>query len=481
MKFFYFLILVLSLGLSACAINPVTGERDFTIVSEAEEIEQGRRYHKEIIASYGVYDDPALQQYVNRIGQELAAKSHRAHLKFTFTVLDSPDINAFALPGGYIYITRGIMAYFNSEAELAGVLGHEIGHVTARHSVRQQAGQFASNLLSVLITATTGQQELGNLSQQLSTGLIRGYGRDHELEADRLGAEYLHTAGYDPENMLEVIGVLKDQEVYEKALAAKEKRPANIYHGVFSTHPRNDDRLKTVVRAAKKLSARTYRDDNQAGYEGMIDGMAWGSSLKQGIVANNRFSHPQLAIGLQLPKGWKVNNNPQFLQARNSKTGALVQIGVTSLKKDESLEGLLKRLTKSKKLKVSKKGYGVTANTQAKPSGGDAQPARISAIKLDNSQALTLFGTSTKDHFSNTDKQLLNINQSFRRLDQAQIDAIKAPQLKVVKRNVQSFEELARQSALEYEAVNTLRLLNRAFPSGNITALDKVKTITLDD
>jgi predicted Zn-dependent protease len=481
MKFASILILTLSLGLGACAINPVTGERDFAMVSEAQEIEQGRRYHKEIIASYGVYDDPALQQYVNRIGQDLAAKSHRAHLKFTFTVLDSPDINAFALPGGYIYITRGIMAYFSSEAELAGVLGHEIGHVTARHSVRQQAGQFASNLLSVLITATTGQQALGNLSQQLSTGLIRGYGRDHELEADRLGAEYLHTAGYDPENMLEVIGVLKDQEVYEKALAAKEKRPANIYHGVFSTHPRNDDRLKTVVRAAKKLSARTYRDNNQAGYESMIDGMAWGSSLKQGIVANNRFSHPELAIGLQLPKGWKVNNNPQFLQARNSKTGALVQIGVTPLNKDESLEELLKRLTKNKELKVSKNDFAVTASTRVKPSSSDYQPARISAIELENSQALTLLGTSTKDHFADTDKQLLSINQSFRHLDQAQIDAIKAPQLKVVKRNVQSFEELARQSALEYEAVNTLRLLNRAFPSGNITAFDKVKTITLDD
>ena len=481
MKLIYILILTLSLGLGACAINPVTGKQDFVTISEAEEISQGRRYHKEIIATYGVYDDPALQQYVDRIGQELAAKSHRAHLEYTFTVLDSPDINAFALPGGYVYVTRGIMAYLDSEAELAGVIGHEIGHVTARHSVRQQGGQLASNILSILVAATTGDQTLGNLSQQLSTGLIRGYGRDHELEADRLGAEYLHTASYDPENMLEVIGVLKDQEVYEKALAAKENRPANIYHGVFSTHPRNDDRLKTVVRAAKKLSVKTYRDNNQAGYEGMIDGLAWGPSLKQGIVVNNHFSHPELAIGLQLPKGWKVANNPQFLQARNSETGALVQIGVTSLNKDESLEGLLKRLTKNKELKVSKKDYGVTASTRAKPSSGDYQPARISAIELDNSQALTLFGTSTRDHFSDTDKQLLNINQSFRHLNQAQIDAIKAPRLKIVKPNVQSFEVLARQSALEYEAVNTLRLLNRTFPKGNIATLDRLKTITIDD
>ncbi len=481
MKFANILFLAMSLALTACATNPVTGKSDFAIVSEPQEIEQGRRYHKQIISNYGVYDDPELQQYVNRIGQELAARSHRAKLKFTFTVLDSPDINAFALPGGYVYITRGIMAYLDSEAELAGVLGHEIGHVTARHSVRQQGGQLASDLLSILITATTGNDDLGGLSQQLSTGLIRGYGRDHELEADRLGAQYLHLTGYDPENMLEVIGVLKDQEVYEKALAKKENRDASNYHGVFSTHPRNDDRLKTVVRAAKKLSAQTYRDNNQAGYYNKIDGMSWGPSINQGIVTKNRFAHPGLAIALQLPDGWKVNNNPQFLEARNPETGALVQIGVMPLKKKESLNGLLKRLTQNKELKVSKKDYGVTASTRVKPEGGDYQPARVSAITLKNSQALTLFGTSTKDGFSGTDKQLLDINRSFRHLNPAQVEAIKAPRLRIVGRNTQSFESLAQRSALDYEAVNILRLLNRAFPKGNITGIDKLKTVTLDD
>ena len=481
MKYVILVTLVMSLGLGACATNPVTGKQDFVTISEAEEITQGKRYHEVITATYGIYDDPALQQYVNRIGQELAAKSHRANLKFTFTVLDSPDINAFALPGGYVYVTRGIMAYLGSEAELAGVIGHEIGHVTARHSVRQQGGQFASNIFSILIAATTGDQSLTNLSQQLSTGLIRGYGRDHELEADRLGAEYLHIAGYDPENMLEVIGVLKDQEVYEKALAAKENRQPNIYHGVFATHPRNDDRLKTVVRKAKKLSVKTYRDDNQAGYENMIDGMHWGPSVSQGVVVNNRFAHPDLAIGLQLPRGWRVDNNPRFLEARNPKTNALVQIGVMPLKKNESLEGLLKRLTQSKELKVSEQAYGVTASTQVKPRGGDSQPARVSAIKLDNSQALTLFGTSSKDHFPDTNKKLLAINQSFQHLNQAQIDAIKVPRLKIVRRSSPSFNNLAQQSALEYEAENTLRLLNRAFPKGDIKTFDRLKTITLDD
>jgi len=481
MNFAVLSLVLLSLALSSCATNPVTGDSDFALVSEATEIKQGRSYHKEIIASYGAYDDAALQQYVNRVGQELASKSHRAHLKFTFTVLDSAEINAFALPGGYIYVTRGILAYLDSEAELAGVLGHEIGHVTARHSVRQQAGQLASNLLSILVTATTGDQTLGNLSQQLGTGLVRGYGRDHELEADRLGAEYLHTTGYDPETMLEVIGVLKDQEVYEKALAKQEKRNANIYHGVFSTHPRNDDRLKTVVRAAKKLSNQSYRDDNQSGYRGRIDGLLWGPSLKQGIVANNRFVHPELAFALQLPDGWKVRNRPEFLEARNLDTGALVQIGVVSRKKDESLSKLLKRLLEDSKLKVDQEEYGVTANTRVKPRDGDYQPARISAIALQESRVLTLFGTAPKDSFKTTSKQLLEINRSFKQLNPAQIAAIKAPRLRIIEDSMPSFERLAQQSAIEYEAVNILRLLNRAFPNGSITDLDKLKTVILDD
>ena len=481
MKFASTLLLILSLALNACATNPVTGKSDFALVSESEEINQGRSYHNQIIAEYGIYDDPVLQQYVNGIGQELAARSHRAHLKFTFTVLDSPEINAFALPGGYVYITRGIMAYLDSKAELAGVLGHEIGHVTARHSVRQQSGQMASTLLSVLITATTGQSGLGDLSNQLSSGIIRGYGREHELEADRLGAEYLHLSGYDPEIMLEVIGVLKDQEVYEQALAKKEDREPNIYHGVYSTHPRNDDRLKTVVRAAKNLSVQTYRDSDQTGYYAKIDGMMWGPSIKQGILANNLFSHPELAFSLQLPETWEVNNYPEFLQARNPQNAAIVQVGVNGLKKDESPGGLLKRLSNDEKLEVSSNENGATARIMAKPRNGDEQPARISAIALDSSLALTLLGTSTEDQFAATDKALLGIIQSFRRLSPAQVDAIEVPRLHIVSRNIDSFETLAEQSAIEYEAVDILRLLNRAYPDGNIDKIKNLKTVTFDD
>ena len=480
MKLACLLIPLLTLALSACATNPVTGESDFALITESEEVEQGRKYHKQIIANYGVYDDPDLQNYVNQVGQALARKSHRAHLKFTFTVLDSPEINAFALPGGYIYITRGIMAYLDSTAELAGVLGHEIGHVTARHSVRQQSGQMVSSIFSELITITTGVSGLGDISDQVGTGLIRGYGREHELEADKLGAEYLHKGGYDPEIMLKVIGVLKDQEVYEQALARKEGREPSSYHGVYSTHPRNDDRLKTVVRAAKKLSAQSYRDKDRSGYYGMVDGMAWGPSIKQGILAGNQFTHPDLAFKLQLPETWQANNYPEALVARDPETGSIIQIGVVSLKKDETLANLLKRISDNKKLKVENRAYGVIARTQLEMQDGKTQPARLSAIALDNSLVLTLLGTAEQEQFSETDKILLDVNLSVSRLSAQEVDNIQTPQLQIVKRTDQTFESLAEQSAIDYEAVNILRLLNRAFPDGNITELDNLKTIVFD-
>ena len=474
------LLLIACLALGACAKNPVTGDQDFALMSEAEEIQQGRDYHSEILRNYGRYDDDELQDYVNRVGQKLAAASHRAHLEYHFTVLDTPEINAFALPGGYIYVTRGIMAYLDSEAELAGVLGHEIGHVTARHSVRQQAGQFATGILSVLISATTGESALGSLSQQLSTGLIRGYGRDHELEADQLGAEYLHACGYDPENMLEVIGVLKDQEVYERALAEKENRPPNIYHGVYATHPENDERLQTVVRAARQLSSERYRDDNRDEYHRHIDGMIWGSSLEQGVVANNRLAHPELAIAMDLPAGWKVDNNPRFLEARDPASTALLQVGVTARNKKESPAAALKRLTGDDDLETMDTDYGATAISRVRIRGA-GQDARIAAVVLDDKTLLTLLGTADAEDFSEADTRLLAAYASFEHLDAAQVAAIRAPRLRVIEAESSSFDALAADSALDYDAENILRLLNRSFPAGRISQLDRVKTVTLDD
>ena len=165
-----------ALLLAACATNPVTGKSDFVLMSEEQEISLGRRYSSEIVKQMPVYEDPQLADLVQRVGEQLASHSHRPDLYYRFTVLDSTTVNAFALPGGYIYITRGMLAYLNSEAELAAVLGHEIGHVTARHSVRQQSTSTMTDLLGAVISVSTGIQGIDSLTNMAGTAIVRGYG-----------------------------------------------------------------------------------------------------------------------------------------------------------------------------------------------------------------------------------------------------------------------------------------------------------------
>ena len=192
---------------------------------------------------------------MNQVGQRIAAVSHRPQLQYTFTVLDSEEVNAFALPGGYVYITRGIMAYLNSEAELVAVLGHEVGHVTARHAVRQQTGAMATGVGATVIGILTGSGDLANVANMAGTALVTGYGRDMELEADDLGAQYLERLGYNPEAMIDIVRLLKNQEAFEIQQARLENRKPHVYHGVFSTHPDNDTRLQQVVKSAHKAGA----------------------------------------------------------------------------------------------------------------------------------------------------------------------------------------------------------------------------------
>jgi predicted Zn-dependent protease len=207
-------ILLVALGwlITGCATNPVTGSSDFVLMSEAQEISLGQQYSTEIAKEMPAYPDPVLEELVQRVGKNLAQHSHRPGLEYHFTIVDSTQVNAFALPGGYIYITRGMLAYLNSEAELAAVLGHEIGHVTARHSVRQQSTSAVTGILGAVLAASTGIQGADSLTSLASTAIVRGYGREHELEADRLGAEYLARSGYDPEAMLKVVSVLKTRK-----------------------------------------------------------------------------------------------------------------------------------------------------------------------------------------------------------------------------------------------------------------------------
>ena len=259
---------------TACSTNPVTGKKDFSLISKDQELSMGAQAHRAVLKQQKRLNNPRLQAYVNNIGQSLARNSHRNNIPYKFTVLEDPSVNAFALPGGYIYITTGLMAYLNSEGELAGVLGHEIGHVTARHGAQQQSAGLASAILLEILAKKASKGTAKSLNQ-LSNALISGYGRDHELHADKLGAEYLARVGYSPSNMYDVISVLKAQEEFSKYIARREGRQPPSYHGVFSSHPSNDQRLQTVINAAKSIRTAGTRSSNHDGYLKQIKGLKY--------------------------------------------------------------------------------------------------------------------------------------------------------------------------------------------------------------
>src|ERR1700753_2048127 len=226
---------------SACATNPAPGGHTVVLTSVKGEQEQARRVHLEIIQFYGLYEDQAVQDYVQRVGARVAAQTPIANWNFKFFVLDDDEVNAFPPGGGYVYIHRGLLNYLGSEAELASVLGHEIGHDVARHPARAETRNVLMSVGAVAAAIASGSEAIAQMANIGATAWLQGYGRDQEMEADRLGLEYAAKAGYSPEAMAKVFRVLKDQESFELQRAREDGREPNIYHGVFSDHPAPDE------------------------------------------------------------------------------------------------------------------------------------------------------------------------------------------------------------------------------------------------
>ena len=238
--------------------------------------------HEKLIENIGIYENPKLQAYINEIGARLVANSSMPNREFTFTLLDSPDINAFALPGGLIYINRGLLAYLDNEAELAGVIAHEIGHITERHHSRRRTQTITNQVAAVSALILTGSGDLYDATSMFGAELISGFGRDMELEADAAGAEFMHKSGYDADALLSVIGVLKDQERYRKAVAKASGKPSGTYHGLYASHPRNDLRLQTVIKTANSLDLDTMPENPElpGRFRRETEGMVVGASAE---------------------------------------------------------------------------------------------------------------------------------------------------------------------------------------------------------
>ena len=460
--------------ISSCAVNPVTGKQDLVLLSESDEIALGRNTNLEVLKQYSVYEDPALQKYVRDVGTKLAAKSHRNNLIYRFTVLDSKEVNAFALPGGYIYITRGLMAYLNSEAELAAVLGHEIGHVTARHSVRQYSARQLANIGVVLgslflpgMVPATDQ-----LAQFFGEALLRGYGREHELEADRLGADYLARNNYNPRAMLDVIGVLKNQEIFEKEQARSEGRKPRIYHGVFSTHPDNDTRLQEVIETAQTLTdAGTTNFVGHEEYMSLIDNLIFGDSPQDGILRGRNFFHEELGFSINFPHKWTVTNRPDRILITAPGGNALIQISAEDINKKITPRNFmiqrmgLNNLDNESSLKIN--GFDAHTGISVINNSQGSRPIRFTVIYFEQRAYIVAGMTKAANDLVKYDKAILDTAKSFHALTDNEKILAKPLRLKVVQaNNTTRFSTLATQSPLERHAESQLRLLNAKYPDG---------------
>ncbi|TFH49651.1 MAG: peptidase M48 Ste24p, partial [Lysobacterales bacterium] len=250
---------------------------------QSREAKAAQGMHVQITQAMGVHDDLELQEYVQRVGEKVAKVSERPELDWKFTIVDTDDVNAFATQGGYVYISRGILPYMQNEAQLAAVLSHEIGHITAKHLQAQKKKSTMAGLASAATAIFTGVPALADLTNMAGAAIISGYGREAELEADRIGAENLARSGYDPDAMIDVISTLKDQDLFERERARLEQRQPRIYHGVFASHPDNDTRLQQAVAAAASVESKATGDiSNADGFLREIRGLPVGSSRRQG-------------------------------------------------------------------------------------------------------------------------------------------------------------------------------------------------------
>ncbi|HWI19025.1 MAG TPA: M48 family metalloprotease [Vicinamibacterales bacterium] len=467
-------------GAAACATNPVTGKRQMTLLSEAEELAIGQQQDVEIRREMGVYDDPELQRYVNDIGQRIARTSHRPNLPWSFTVVDSPAINAFALPGGYIYLTRGLLAYLDDESELAGVLGHEIGHVTARHAAQAYTRQAQANvgltILSIFVPSTRPFADLGAAGLGV---LFLKHGREQELEADRLGVEYGAANGFDP------TGVPRFLTTLARVAAMSERGVPNW----LSTHPDPGSRVTKAEPVAGKFLSPDARAVNRDRYLERIQGLLFGDSPKDGIVRGNEFLHPMLRIAVKFPEGWELTNTPDAVLAQEPGTKHFMVL--------QEVERPLVRGAAARSIAdtaitaMRAAGYTAVDGTMQQINGNEAYVGRYRGNAKDvgkvemraahialGRQLYVVAGFAPEQEFALVDREIAPAVQSFRQLSPQEASNVRPNRIAfhtVVKGD--SWQSIAARQGKGYVNAATLAIMNDRDVSMQPTPGDRIKIV----
>lgn len=450
------LILCAVLTTTGCSVNPATGKNQLMLISEAQEIAMGKEADPQIIASMGLYDDPEIQEYVSRLGQDLAAESERPNLEWHFRVVDDPLVNAFALPGGYIYITRGIMANLTSEAELAAVLGHEIGHVVARHGANQMSKQqLASVGLAVgtvlLDPRNQGYGALANAGMQLA---FLKFSRDDERQADDLGLRYIDRVGYDPRPMTEVFETLGRVS----AAAGAPRGP-----GWTATHPAPENRVARLEQAIGGMNVDfTGRPVRRDEYFSRLAGMTYGSNPREGFFKDNVFYHPDLALQLTFPEGWTTQNARSAVAAISPNKDAIMVMTLAQQNTVDEAERAFfeeSKVTRGNRWRPSLRGLQATGSyfqTGTEPQRVLGRAAFISQ----GDRVFRLLTYSSEGKWRGYDRGLAGAVESFQRLTDRRYLDVQPAQLEVVRlQESMSLGDFSRRYPTSLD-LQTLAILN---------------------
>ncbi len=475
---FSFLTAVLSLSFSNCARNPVTGKKQVVLMSEAQEIAMGKEADPQIIAQFGLYGDTTLQNFINLKGKQMAAISHRPKLEYGFRVLDSEVLNAFAVPGGYVYFTRGIMAHFNGEADFAGVLGHELGHITHRHGVAQQRNAILGQL--GIIAGIIISPELGRFAEAASTGLqllFLKYSRDAEREADELGVEYSSKIGYDAQQMANFFITLERSSAGSGSAELPE---------FLSTHPNPGDRNATVTRLAAEWKQKLNLTNplvNRNVYLRRIEGLIYGEDPKGGFLENNVFYHPDLKFQFPTPLNWNYQNSPQRVQLAPKDGKALMMM---MLAQGNSLQEAANTFLQQNKLTTIDSRNTTVNGLQAINVIADQQPEQqgqpvlrtLSYFIQYNGNIYHLLGVSSITDFNNYADSFSYTMQGFRPLTDP-VKLNKKPERVRIKRvgSGMTLAQAFRQYNVPEKRLEEFAILNGMKLTDNLTQGTLIKII----
>ncbi len=486
------LLIIMPLFLQSCTtINPATGQRDFTpFMSPAKELSIGKEAHPGILQQNGgTYKDEKVNQYVNNLGQRLVANSELKDYPFTFTVLDTPLVNAFALPGGYVYVTRGILSMVNSESALASVVGHEIGHVTARHSAKRYNNQMLAGLGAAVLGVASGDSAVANSLNQGAQVYLMSYSRNQEYQSDELGVRYSSRAGYDPYAAADMLSSLDADHKLQLILADRAGEP--VQSDFFSTHPNTQDRVTRAFSAASQTQIpQNSRNRNQSVFYNTIDGMMWGDDPKQGVIKGREFVHPVMKLKFTAPENYVLQNSAEAVLAKGTGAaeGSVVIFSGASMK-DMTIREYGRKIWEAYEIKKPMEGVqDIKVNDMNAVTGYATTTinnvnyiARLVAIQHSGENAYQFLMLTPQSKYESLSASLQRMSYSFDKISQTEADQIKGRKLRIV--TVQSndtIESIANIMAFEDYKVERFVALNGLKEGQKLTNGQRLKIIVME-